>query len=268
MAGLSDFMATDKGAFVQLAMGWLSKILIVVLVGHLVRMGLWGWENEKLHVYKTVTMWFFLWNCLHYYVNPIPGLGVGFADLLTHQTQNLAHVLSNQSESIVYQTMVDFEHKLTSSLPFDPSFQQLARYWFLEIILNFCEGIIWMIVSWGFEAMALTKVFGPLFLPWGLLPSCAFVMWGWIRSHVQYSFYPVAATGYLVITARMLTYVSSHYLSTQYLSTADTWVNLGPVVVTFMGLAYGAIQIPSFVSSMFSGRAGEAGVAKWLRSRF
>jgi len=45
---------------------------------------------------------------------------------------------------------------------------------------------------------------GPIFIPFFIVPHLDWLFWGWLKSLIQYAFYPVVANAYLFVFGNLL----------------------------------------------------------------
>jgi hypothetical protein len=88
------------------------------------------------------------------------------------------------------------------------------------------------------------------------------LFWGWLKAFLQYSFYPVVANAYLYVFGSMLVHlVDSHPPPYDGPTIA---LLFAPLLFLLIAFLYGVVKIPSLVSSLFSGSAGESVIPRIL----
>jgi type IV secretory pathway VirB2 component (pilin) len=80
------------------------------------------------------------------------------------------------------------------------------------------------------------------------------MFWGWLKSFVQYAFYPLVANAYTLIFGQVIIAFCTRQLAD---GTSLSQVFF-PLLVVFVVYIYGIFKLPSLVNSMFSGRSGES----------
>jgi hypothetical protein len=122
------------------------------------------------------------------------------------------------------------------------------------------QAAIFAVVAFGYVAAAVAVLLGPIFIPFFIVPQMEWVFWGWLKSLIQYSFYPVAANAYLFVFGNLLIhFVDSHpppYDSAMIL------VLFFPLLLLLIAFTYGILKIPSLVNSLFTGRSGESALPR------
>ena len=96
---------------------------------------------------------------------------------------------------------------------------------------------------------------GPMFIPFFIVPKMEWLFWGWLKSLMQYAFYPVVANAYIFVFGQMLI----HFVdgAPPGYTGAKVALLFFPLLLMLIAFTYGIVMIPSLVSSLFSGRSGE-----------
>jgi len=99
---------------------------------------------------------------------------------------------------------------------------------------------------------------GPVFIPFFIVPKLEFLFWGWLKSLVQYAFYPVVANAYIFVFGQLLIhFLDSHPPPYDGAALAVLFLPLSFLLIAF---TWGVLLIPSLVNSLFAGRSGESAV--------
>lgn len=261
---ITDVMVAERGIFEPTGLALLRLITVLLLVffgSYTLLMGHFDMRRFLRMAAGILT----LQMALTYYSAPSPVFGISFTHLITDETHHLSDTLSLASESatLTFDNLTAIYQATNLSWPLLPSPSQLIRYTIMLLVLSFLEAIIWAVIAFGFIAVAVLIIVGPILLPFAIFPGLEWIAWGWIKCFIQFSFYEVVGGAYLLISARVLTYFIGGY--TPPYAAATTWSMILPAIMMAGALAYGAVQIPSLTSSIFSGRAGEAAIPRFLR---
>jgi hypothetical protein len=122
------------------------------------------------------------------------------------------------------------------------------------------EAAVFFVIAFGYIAAAIAVLLGPVFIPFFIVPKMEWLFWGWFKAFLQYSFYPVVANAYLYVFGSMLV----HLVDSQpppYDGPAIAPL-FAPLLFLLIAFVYGAVKIPSLVSSLFSGSSGESVIPK------
>lgn len=194
-----------------------------------------------------------------YYSHPIPGIGVSFYHLITDQGLDL----SNQLNHSLVQELWDRLNGLywgmeTPGLTIALNILEVIRYVVTALCLLAALAAVFTVIAFGYVATAIAVLLGPIFIPFFIVPKLEWLFWGWLKSLIQYAFYPVVANAYLFVFGNLLIhFVDSH--PPPY-DGATIAVLFFPLVMLLVAFTFGILKIPSLVNSLFTGRSGESAV--------
>jgi type IV secretory pathway VirB6-like protein len=194
-----------------------------------------------------------------YYSHPLPGLGLSFYHLIVDQGTNLANQLNHgivtevttRLNSIYYETE---QPGLSLAL----NILEVLRYGFTVLALEIAQVAVFLVIAFGYVASAIAVMLGPVFIPFFIVPKLEFLFWGWLKSLVQYAFYPVVANAYIFVFGQLLIhFLDSHPPPYDGAALAVLFLPLSFLLIAF---TWGVLLIPSLVNSLFAGRSGESAV--------
>jgi hypothetical protein len=193
-----------------------------------------------------------------YYSNPIPGFGISFYHLIVDQGLNLSNQLNHSLVQEVWDRLNSIYFGLEMPvLSLTLSAMQVIWYTVLVLCLLLAQGAIFAVIAFGYVAVAVAVLLGPVFIPFFIVPQMEWLFWGWLKSLIQYAFYPVVANAYLFVFGNLLIhFVDSH--PPPY-DGGTILVLFFPLVLLLVAFTYGILKIPSLVNSLFTGRSGEGG---------
>ena len=115
-----------------------------------------------------------------------------------------------------------------------------------------------MVIAFGYVAAAVAVMLGPVFIPFFIVPKLEWLFWGWLKSLLQYAFYPVVANAYIFVFGQLLI----HFLDSHPppYDGANLAVLFLPLLFLLIAFTWGVLLIPSLVNSLFAGRSGESAV--------
>ena len=196
-----------------------------------------------------------------YYAQPLPGMGVSFYHLIIDQGLNLAAQLNHG----IYQEVTDHLHSISWGLE-SPGLTvvlnvlEAARYLITEGLLSLADAAILAVISFGYIASAIAVLLGPLFIPFYIVPGLEWIFWGWLKSIIQYAFYPVVGNAYLFVFGNLLIhFIDAH--PAPYTG-ANLIVLFPPLTMLLLAFTYGVLLIPGLVNSLFTGRSGESALPR------
>lgn len=190
-----------------------------------------------------------------YYSHPIPGIGVSFYHLIVDQGLDLANQLNHSLVQEIWDRL--------NNLYWGTEIPQLAlnlleilRYAVTVLCILAAQAAVFAVIAFGYVATAVAVLLGPIFIPFFIVPQMEWLFWGWLKSLIQYAFYPVVANAYLFVFGNLLIhFVDSH--PPPY-DGATLMLFFYPLVLLLLAFTYGILKIPSLVNALFTGRAGES----------
>jgi len=196
-----------------------------------------------------------------YYSKPIPGFGVSFYHVIVDQGLDLSNQLNHALVADLWDriTKIYFGLEMPAlSLAFNA--MELIRYTVTVLVLIVAMAATFAVIAFGYIAMAIAVLLGPVFIPFFIVPHMEWLFWGWLKSLIQYSFYPVVANAYLYVFGNLLIrFIDSH--PPPY-DGAMLLVLFLPLVLILVAFTFGILKIPSLVNSLFAGRSGELALPK------
>jgi hypothetical protein len=197
-----------------------------------------------------------------FYSHPIPGVGLSFYHLIIDQGLNLANQLNHSLVQEVWDRLNSLYWGMeVPGLTLALNILELVRYTFTALCLLAAAAAIFTVVAFGYVASAVAVMMGPIFIPFFIVPHMEWLFWGWLKSLIQYAFYPVVANAYLFVFGNLLIhFVDSH--PPPY-DGATLMVRFFPLVMLLIAFTYGILKIPSLVNSLFTGRSGESGIPRF-----
>lgn len=195
----------------------------------------------------------FGYGMINYYRSPIPGFGRSFPDLVTDQTLFLANRIQGASIEQLQLRLHDVFFSLEA-----PGFLdglQLIRYVLIMVIIILAETVVLAVISYGFVALSVVILLGPLFIPFYIVPSLEWLFWGWLKAFLQFAFYQVVAYAVTFLFGSLLiTFLDNNPPPFDGPRLAYL---LFPFAFVLLAFVYGMLQVPTLTAQIFSGRAGD-----------
>jgi type IV secretory pathway VirB6-like protein len=191
-----------------------------------------------------------------YYSQPLPGIGVSFYHLIIDQGLSLSNQLNNSLVQQVWDRLTGLYWGMeTPGLTLALNIMEILRYGITVVFLLFAQAAVFGVIAFGYVAAAIAVLIGPVFIPFFIVPGLDWLFWGWLKSLIQYAFYPVVANAYLFVFGQLLIhFVDSHPPPYDGAALALLFF---PLVMLLIAFTYGILKIPSLVNSLFTGRSGE-----------
>jgi TrbL/VirB6 plasmid conjugal transfer protein len=194
-----------------------------------------------------------------YYSQPIPSIGLSFYHLIIDQGVALSNQLNHAMVQEVWDRLTGLYWGMeTPALTIAINVLEILRYAVTVLCLLAAQAAVFGVIAFGYVAAAVAVMLGPIFIPFFIVPHMEWLFWGWLRSLIQYAFYPVVANAYLFVFGNLLIhFVDSHPPPYDGAAVA---VFFFPLVLLLIAFTYGILKIPSLVNSLFTGRSGESAV--------
>jgi type IV secretory pathway VirB6-like protein len=190
-----------------------------------------------------------------YYSHPIPGFGVSFYHLIIDEGLDLANQLNHSLVQEIWDRLTGLYWGLEMPV-LALNILEIIRYAVTVVCLLAAQAAVFAVIAFGYVAAAVAVMLGPIFIPFFIVPHMEWLFWGWLKSLIQYAFYPVVANAYLFVFGNLLIhFVDAHPAPWDG---ATLLVLFFPLVLLLLAFTYGILKIPSLVNSLFTGRSGES----------
>src|SRR5712692_8001277 len=196
-----------------------------------------------------------------YYSHPIPGFGISFYHLIIDQGLELSNQLNHAILQEVWDRLSNLYWGMeTPGLTLALNYLEIERYLATTLAILLAQGCVFAVIAFGYVAAAIAVLLGPVFIPFFIVPHMEWLFWGWLKSLIQYAFYPVVANAYVFVFGNLLIHlIDSH--PPPYTG-ATLLLLFGPLLLLLIAFAYGVLKIPSLVNSLFTGRSGESALPR------
>jgi hypothetical protein len=196
-----------------------------------------------------------------FYSHPIPGFGVSFYHLIIDQGLDLANQLNHSLVQEVWDRLTNLYWGMEMpGLTLALNIMEIIRYTVAILCILAAQAAVFAVVAFGYVAAAIAVMLGPVFIPFFIVPHMEWLFWGWLKSLMQYAFYPVVANAYIFVFGNLLIhFVDAH--QPPY-DGATILLLFFPLVLLLVAFTYGILKIPSLVNSLFTGRAGESALPR------
>src|ERR1051326_3924925 len=197
-----------------------------------------------------------------YYSQPIPGFGVSFSHLIIDQGLTLANTLDHSMVSELWDRLTGLYWGMeTPALTITLNILEILRYVLTMVALVLDQAAVLVVIAFGYVAAGIAVLLGPIFIPFFIVPQMEWLFWGWLKSLIQYAFYPVVGNAYLYVFGSLLIhFIDAH--PAPY-DGAFLAVVFFPLLFLLIAFTYGILKIPSLVNSLFTGRSGESALPRF-----
>jgi len=192
-----------------------------------------------------------------FYSHPIPGFGVSFYHLIIDQGLELSRQMDHAMVDEIWDRLSNLYWGMeTPGLTLALNILQVLRYLVTTLCVVAAEAAVFGVIAFGYVAAAVAVMLGPIFIPFFIVPHMEWLFWGWLKSLIQYAFYPVVAQAYLFVFGNLLI----HFIDSHAPPYDGAWLAIlfAPLVMLLCAFTYGILKIPMLVNSLFTGRSGES----------
>jgi hypothetical protein len=199
----------------------------------------------------------FGYGMITYYSVPIPGFGVSFYHLIIDQGLDLARQLDHALVQEIWDRLTNLYWGMeTPALTITLNILEVLRYLLTILAILLAQTAVFAVIAYGYVAAAIAVLLGPIFIPFFSVPDLEWLFWGWLKSLIQYAFYPVVTNAYVYVFGNLLIhFIDSH--PPPY-DGAMLLLLFFPLLFLLIAFTYGILKIPSLVNSLFAGRSGES----------
>jgi hypothetical protein len=265
---VTDLLTAHSSLFVSLGMNLFKgfALILVAWTGCQIALGSAAGAGVRFDRFAGLLMSIaFTYAMLTYYDNPLPGIGLSFHKLITDQGANLAGQIEASSTEDISKKLADvYDSMQQPSGPSMLDITQIIRYYGIVIVLSFAQAAVLAVISFGFVAVGVCALVGPVFIPFFIVPQMEWMFWGWFKALLQYAFYPVIGNAFVYIYGKFfLNFFDLHQPPYDTAVVAGLFLHLIFMCIAFV---WGILRVPSLVSSIFSGRAGDhalPGIGWW-----
>jgi TrbL/VirB6 plasmid conjugal transfer protein len=256
-AHINEMMSADASFFMSAGRGLFDAFIVVFTVWFGIQWALrGGMDFERFSTFiMTIASGYAM---IHFYSTPL-GIfgGKDFHHLVTDEGKYLANALNDGTTDNLFTALDGFIAGVRQpgiSSVFNVA--EVAEWVIIFIAIVVMEAAVYVVIAWGYIAMAIAVLLGPICIPFFIFPAMEWIFWGWLKSLIQYSFYPVVANALLFVFGKlMIGYINDN--APRY-DGANQFALILPMLIMMVAFTFGVIKVPGLVSNLFSGRAGDS----------
>src|ERR1044072_18996 len=252
---ISSLLLTYEPEFLRFGYRLFLSFATIIIVWHGIPMMFSrdGLGESMFEFAKLLLVVSFGYSLIAFYESPLPGIGVSFSNLITDQAFYFQSVLEARAFHNIYQHFDELsDHFLQPD-----AWSILANliYWTVLILIALAKALSLAVIAFGLIASAVCGLLGPIFVPFFIVPKLDWLVWGWLKSFIQYSFIPVVAIAFLMIFEQFV----FRYVTTlpATITSADYGVDGLQAVAVIAAFCVGIVLVPSLTNSLFSGQGGQ-----------
>jgi hypothetical protein len=264
-AAIVDLMTRHSTMFLSMGTHLFRGLAIVMLAWFGAKAALASAEGSSSPVpisnlISLVILIAFAHGMLTFYASPIPGFGRTFPHLITDQAQFMAAQIETSQVQQLSDRLNDVFVNTERPLIFDVL--HVIGYLFVVVAVTGARIALVAVIAFGWVATGVAVLVGPVFIPFLIVPSMDWVFWGWLKALLQYAFYQVVAQAFVFVFGTFLLNLLAAFPPPY---TVDKLLVGGfHLVFLLVAFTYGLLKVPSLTNSLFSGRAGESALPRWI----
>jgi hypothetical protein len=188
---------------------------------------------------------------LGFYMTPIPGLGINFHQMFPRFGQALEHAITTDIVKSILQHFAD----IISHPPSIGIFAVLPAFVWVSVLMLVSLSMLGMtiITAGAVVIIGVLTVFGPLMIPFYVLPGHDKRFWSWFDEMFAYSMYGAVGAGVIFIFCGVY---QDFFMNTPGYS-AGQWLTSLPyfalIVLIFLPIM---LMVPSITHKLFGGVGG------------
>ncbi|MGA7410968.1 MAG: type IV secretion system protein [Bryobacteraceae bacterium] len=187
---------------------------------------------------------------LHYYSNPLPGVAFSFHQIFSETARHMAALI----DLSILDQLVQRIQAITSGLE-KPGFTDIIGiivYVYTLIEMGIVQAVLFFVTSFGFVAIGLGSLLGPLFIPFYMWPTQAGKFYRWLDYMIVYSFYQVVATAFVYVWTNVIVYFFDHAIHGDY-GLAHLLILIVPFLALSVTFVISMFKIPAIAAELFGG---------------
>jgi len=173
-----------------------------------------------------------------------------FLNLIAGFSADIATKIQAQVDTNFFQHLVAMVDGIEKPNPFNIilSLIYVIMYAFTAIL----KAVVYYVIAFGFLAEGVIAMLGPFFVPFLIIPKLDFIFWGWLKSLIQYAFYPIVANAFVYVWSGFITSqdIYKHLSGSQLVSSGI------PIIIICLVGIFSIFKVPTLVNHIFSGISG------------
>jgi len=258
---VNSLISQQSGAFLSLGQTLLTSfgVILFAITGARMAMAASGHHFAEVDMWGLVRLtgtFVFAEFLLRYYVVPMPWSGSSVHQLLPDGAQQLSAFLNLSALNALLTQMNSLFTGLVA-----------PNLWNVSALVGYCaglgllvimQGLLFAVNMIGIVGLALGILFGPLLIPFMILPSTASLFRHWLSFMINVSMYRVLAAALTFIWANVLVSFIQSIASAGDFGPETLFVRLPVLVMFTVAMGWSCFKIPSWTGELFGHVVGVA----------
>jgi len=192
---------------------------------------------------------------LHYYNTPLPGAGISIHQVIPA----LAKSVSNILDQTVVDGFLDRVREAAAGTQAPTALNLTGAIVYATVLWNvaFMDLIMFAVNAFGFIALGMFTLFGPLLIPLFITRSFKHKFWHWVDGLLVFSMFRAISAAVSFIYLNVLIGFFDNTVAGDY--SLGHWLALIPTLILLNGgLVWSMFQVPRLTVMIFGGVAGYA----------
>jgi hypothetical protein len=192
---------------------------------------------------------------LHYYNTPLPGAGISIHQVFPALAKSVANLLD---QSLV-DAFLDRVRESAAGTQAPSAFNLTGAIVYTTVLWNvaFMDLIMFAVNAFGFIALGMFTLFGPLLIPLFITRSFKHKFWQWVDGLLAFSMFRAVSAAVSFIYLNVLIGFFDNTVAGDY--SLGHWLALIPTLILLNGgLIWSMFQVPRLTGMIFGGIAGYA----------
>jgi len=192
---------------------------------------------------------------LHYYNTPLPGAGISIHQIFPA----LAKAVTNILDQGLIDGFLDRVRAAAAGTQPPSAFNLMGAMVYATVLVNvaFMDLIMFAVNAFGFIALGMFTLFGPLIIPLFITRNFKQKFWHWVDGLLVFSMFRAVSAAVSFIFANVLIGFFDNTVAGDY--SLGHWLALIPALILLNGgFLWSMFQVPRLTGMIFGGVAGQA----------
>lgn len=246
-------IASLGGVFLATGLAEFRIIVVILFIIEAARIGFGNQPANRLAnmlVYVAI-----IYAVLSYYQTGIPGVGRNVTQIVSDAGISMAQVLDTTIDERVGTAVAKISGQFGGSAwNIVLNTGAAVRYFIIVLALAAVAAAVLAVTAYGFLALGVIILVGPVLIPFALIPGLDWLATGWFRSLIGFSLYPIIGQAFVYVIGTVLLGFFDQFGGP--MDTQKAAALFLQIVIICMASVFGILKVPHLVSAITSGSSG------------
>lgn len=195
------------------------------------------------------------YTALEFYSAPFPIVGRNLTQIITDAGTDMANQMDTATEEQVGRMISGMTGDAgASSWNVVENAMANVRYFIVVFALSGMQIVMLAILAYGFVALGVLILVGPVFIPFLMVPNMEWLAMNWFKCLIQYAFYPVIGNAFILVYGKV--WLNAFGDMNGDWTVTHVAEQLTVILIFAAGGIFGILKVPRLVSEIFSGSSG------------